>query len=321
MRLDKETIISYNNFNALTNDIIELAKEIMPDKIIYINFLNEKVQVTMKVSQHDTNVNVFEGDTIPVEDAICNNIDYKNGTPLILENISEENDFNEKVKNTIEKGNVGAYLGIPITFKNGARFGALCAAHHNKGSFDQDDVELLQKIAKLFSYYLELEHIAYKDALTNLENTQFLIIHHDEILNNGGLSIMLDLDSFKRVNDELGHHIGDEVLKEVGKKLNSFSKNFDDVYTVRLGGDEFFIYIKDKLTNDNIHEALNELVNSLNVWETNINNINLSSSIGAYLFKSNSFNKFTDLLKTTDELLYKAKRSGGNSYVFVAEKR
>lgn len=79
--------MSYKNFELLSNDIISLAKEIMPDKVIYINFLNDEVQVTMKVSRHDTKVNVFEGDEIPVENAVCNNIDYENEKPLILEDI------------------------------------------------------------------------------------------------------------------------------------------------------------------------------------------------------------------------------------------
>ncbi|MCU0105349.1 GAF domain-containing protein [Acholeplasma vituli] len=165
MKINKQTILSYHNFNALSNDVIELAKEIMPDKVIYINFLNEAVQVTMRVSKHNTNVNVKEGITIPIEDAICNQINYPSGKPLILENI-RENSFNEKVNKTIEDCNIGSYLGIPISFKNGVRFGTLCAAHHDRSHFEDKDVALLTNIAKLFSYYLDLEHIAYKDAHT-----------------------------------------------------------------------------------------------------------------------------------------------------------
>ncbi len=75
MEINKQTILAYTNFDALSKDVIELAKEIMPDKVIYINFLNDEVQVTMRVSQHNTNVNVVEGTTIPVAVAICNQID------------------------------------------------------------------------------------------------------------------------------------------------------------------------------------------------------------------------------------------------------
>ncbi len=221
MNINKQTILSYDNFNNLTSDIVALAKEIMPDKAIYINFLNDKVQVTMKVSNHDTGVKITEGDTIPVEEAICNMIDYKNNEPLVLENI-KDNNFSEKVNKTIADGNVGAYLGVPILFKNGTRFGALCAAYHNPSEFDVKDVELLQKLAKLFSYYLELEYLAYKDALTSLQNSQFLLAHSEEMLSDGGLAIMMDLDNFKAINDTFGHDVGNEVLQEVGDKLLKF---------------------------------------------------------------------------------------------------
>lgn len=207
MYITRKTVMSYNNFNALTNDIIELANEVMPNKAIYINFLDNNVQVTMKVSNNNTFVRVNEGEIIPVLNALCNQIDYDNGQPLIL-NSTKDNDFDEKVKQTIKKSNIGSYLGIPIRFKNGQRFGALCAAHHGESEFETKDIELLEKISNLFSYYLELESIAYKDALTGLFNSQYLLIHQDEMLESGGLAILVDLDYFKAVNDNLGHQVG-----------------------------------------------------------------------------------------------------------------
>lgn len=314
MKINPQTVLSYDNFEALTHDIVSLAKEVMPEKAIYINFLNNDVQVTMRVSKHDTKVNVVEGETIPVLNAVCNQIDYVNNKPLIL-NDAHDNDFPEDVKETIRKGNLGSYLGIPILFQDGTRFGALCAAHHDKSEFDDRSVELLQKIANLFSYYLELEHLAYQDALTKLNNSQYLISQYDNILLNGGVSIMIDLDNFKNVNDTLGHDIGDEVLKEVGRKLSLFTKAFQHALTVRLGGDEFYVYIKDKKDDDAIKECLERLLESLTRWETNLKGVRVSSSIGTYRFKKNEFTDFKDLHRVTDELLYAAKGNGKNTYV------
>ncbi len=315
MRITKQTVLSYNNFNALTGDIIELAKEVMPNKVIYINFLNDKVQVTMRVSKHNTDVNVKEGITIPVEEALCNQIDYQNAKPLILEK-ANKNSFDKGVNQTIENSNIGSYLGIPILFKNGTRFGALCAAHHESSPFEQSDIELLEKISKLFSYYLELEHIAYKDALTGLYDTQFLTAHHDEIIADGGLVVMLDLDNFKSVNDNLGHHVGDEVLKEVGKKLESFINDFDEAFLVRLGGDEFLIYIKDKMPEEEVKKTLEKLTKTFQNWNTPIGDILLSCSIGALMYKGLEYNRFVSLLKEVDGLLYKAKNKGKNTFIF-----
>lgn len=315
MKLQKEAVLSYDNFKSLSYDIIELAKEILPDKVIYINFLNDNVQVTMRVSKHDTDVNVFEGETIPVEEAVCNNIDYKSGKPLIFEDI-KENKFNEKINQTIKNGNLGSYLGIPIVYRNGQRFGALCAAHHDKSAFDQNDIELLGKIANLFSYYLELERQALIDSLTGLGNTRLLSSKKAEITENGGLVIMLDLDNFKQVNDTLGHHVGDLVLKEMGEKISQFADEFNSVDCFRLGGDEFFIYIKENMSENKTIEALNKLINTLKEWTTNIENIGLSSSAGAYQFDNNHDNNFTSIYKKVDSLLYQAKDQGKGTFVF-----
>lgn len=314
MKMNKQTILSYHNFNALSNDVIELAKEIMPDKVIYINFLNESVQVTMRVSKNNTNVNVKEGVTIPVEDAICNQIDYPSGKPLILENI-RENNFNENVNKTIKDCNIGSYLGIPISFKNGVRFGTLCAAHHDRGHFEAKDVTLLNNIAKLFSYYLELEHIAYKDALTGLYNGQFLLNRQNDIINYGGLTIMVDLDRFKDINDLFGHQTGDEVLIEVGKKLSNFTYDFKEAYAFRLGGDEFLVYINEALSNEQVHGLLEAMLQSLRKWSTNIGDVPLSSSIGAIRVNPKAYSDFSELLSKVDTLLYRAKHLGKNTFV------
>lgn len=313
--MDKQTILSYKNFEALSNGVIALAKEILPDKVIYINFLNKDVQITMKVSQHDTKVNVSEGETIPVEEAVCNQIDYEQGVPLILDNI-KENSFDEKVNQTIDRGNLGSYLGIPIRYQDGSRFGALCAAHHDKSSFDAKDVELLRNIARLFSYYLELENIAFKDALTGLYNPQFIKAKHEEILTNDGVAILLDLDNFKQVNDTFGHDVGDEVLKEFAQKLEKFTKNYKTAFAARLGGDEFFVHLREKINSASMRKALADLVVTLQSWKTEIGEVKLSSSIGAMNVKKDSFDSFASLYRTVDLLLYKAKNEGKNTFIY-----
>lgn len=316
MKLNQQTVMSYENFDDLSKKVIELAREIMPDKVIYVNFLNEDVQITMKVSQNNTLVKVDEGVTIDIADAICNQIDFDKGKPLILEDI-KNNQFDPRVKKTIEDLNIGSYLGIPIKYQDGMRFGALCAAHHDKSQFDQKDINLLESIAKLFSYYLVLEHIAYQDALTKLYNKRFLEIKNNEILNNNGLLLMLDLDNFKAVNDTFGHDTGDLVLKEVASKLKSFISKYQDAFAIRLGGDEFIVYINNNFERDEVLNLLNKLNKQLNNWETNIGNIYLSTSIGAIITKAGKESDLSEVLKEVDNLMYQAKKNGKNTYVLL----
>lgn len=313
MKLHEQTILAYSNFNALSKDILDLAKEVLPNKAIYINFLNDDIQVTMKVSEHDTKVNLLEGTTIPVTAAICNQIDYKTGKPLVLNDIKSMK-WDISVQSTVDSLNAGSYLGIPISFQNGTRFGTLCAAHDEKNAFSEKEVELLSTIAKLFSYYLELEHMAFKDALTGLYNMHFLKAHVNRMTRFGGLSIMLDLDFFKQVNDVYGHSVGDEVLIEVAKKLEFAIEGYKEAYAIRIGGDEFFVHITDSLTVSEVETLLNSLVKALSDWRSPIGDLPLSSSLGAYHYLETEDTSLEKLLKQTDDLLYKAKYRGKNTY-------
>jgi len=63
-------------------------------------------------------------------------------------------------------------------------------------------------------------------------------------------------------------------------------------------------------------EALNKLINTLKEWTTNIENIGLSSSAGAYQFDNNHDNNFTSIYKKVDSLLYQAKDQGKGTFVF-----
>lgn len=91
--------------------------------------------------------------------------------------------------------------------------------------------------------YKTLENMAFTDSLTNLPNRALFYeqLEHATLLakkdNTPFLLLMLDLDRFKYVNDTLGHHIGDQLLQEVGKRLKNIVRKSDTI--ARLGGDEF----------------------------------------------------------------------------------
>lgn len=205
-------------------------------------------------------------------------------------------------------------MGIPVSFKNGTRFGTLCAAHHDKSDFNEREVKLLENIANLFSFYLELEFLAYRDPLTNLQNKQFLFLKEDYIIKNGGLLVMLDLDNFKLVNDTFGHDVGDEVLKEVGRKIDKLTESLANSISFRLGGDEFLMYSE---SDDEVvaRQFIEQLMKDLRIWQTPIGNISLTSSIGGFFFLKNSFRSFDEASKHVDELLYEAKRKGKNTFL------
>lgn len=190
-------------------------------------------------------------------------------------------------------------------------------------SNDNLKVEILErnKIEK------RLKHQALHDALTMLPNRSALIyfLEHEipppESHNSVSALFFLDLDNFKQINDLLGHHVGDSVLKITAERLNNlnFPKN---TFIGRLGGDEFVLVMTN--INPDLHVA-KELVKKMaqQVISTLDKPIYLSEhklkapcSIGIKLFPSKNQGTVSDLLRQADIALYdiKEKTKGGFSF-------
>lgn len=168
-----------------------------------------------------------------------------------------------------------------------------------------------------------LEYMATHDALTGLPNRGLFQDRLDHAIKRASrektnLAVMLlDLDHFKRINDECGHLKGDEVLQEVARRLLSCLRESDTV--ARMGGDEFTIIIED-LTNpafaarvaqkllDVLHQPY--LVDE-RTWE-------ISASLGISLFPIDGEDG-SSLLKNADIAMYRAKRRH-NNYRFYSKR-
>lgn len=169
----------------------------------------------------------------------------------------------------------------------------------------------------------KIKYHAYFDSLTDLPNRVLLIdrltqgLTHAQI-NGEKLAILyLDLDRFKFVNDTLGHSVGDQLLREVAKRLSAcVPKN---ATLSRQGGDEFTIFLPN-IKNENevvkivnrIHESFTKPFNLLDI------EMNIKTSIGISIFPDNG--DTTELLiKNADTAMYKSKEITGNSYHFFSE--
>ena len=161
----------------------------------------------------------------------------------------------------------------------------------------------------------ELQQLVLFDTLTGLGNRRALL---DEIQNclskkNAEFALLfLDLDNFKRINDSLGHHAGDELLKIVGKRLTSCVRSSDIV--ARLGGDEFCVLVRKLRNRDDgcivATNILNILKNPIRLQATELI---VSASIGIVISPEDGTNT-EDLLQNADLAMYKAKALGRNKY-------
>ncbi|MGM0409363.1 MAG: diguanylate cyclase domain-containing protein [Bacillota bacterium] len=157
----------------------------------------------------------------------------------------------------------------------------------------------------------KFEYQAYHDQLTSLANREyfedrFLELKNKVANNNKKIGILfLDIDKFKKINDEYGHNIGDKVLKEVAMRLEKNLKNKDCL--ARLGGDEFVIMIADINSKKQLFKVAKRVVKAfdttLEVGEKEFN-IKLSGGISIYPTDGKNLEK---LLQNADYAMYKAK--------------
>lgn len=312
MVIPMQELQMYQNFNELASDVLELAKEIMPDKLIYLSSFTENEQVILRLSNADSHILLSEGMAVKLNQTACNQIDFENNQPLIYEDISKETDF-EELKKISEKININSYLGIPISLTNGEKFGTLCVVHQDAAHFDTKSISLLQKVAKMFSYYLMLEKLAYKDSLTGLYNREFLFAFFKEYSELGGTLFFLDLDGFKKINDLYGHDAGDQILKIVSSRIKKFIKHHENVFAVRLGGDEFIINLPHISSKEETAKQAEILLEYLNTWD---NEYQLSASLGIVHYTAEDTSALEKILKHADKALYQAKLAGKNTYKF-----
>lgn len=253
----------YENFNEFADDILELAKEILPDCLFFLSVFSNTEQHVLKVAGKKGNININEGATLSLNASACNRIDFSKGTPLVYEDVSKESSLDD-IRDTFKEINVYAYLGIPVILRNGKIFGTICAVHENATKFSLKSIQLIEKIAKMFTYYLELESLAYRDQLTDSYNRHFRIKYFEEFTQANGSIFFLDLDGFKVINDRLGHDTGDLILKEVSLRIEQYiKKNNLNGSIFRLGGDEFILNLCGELSEKELGEIATSLIESL----------------------------------------------------------
>ncbi|RCW69297.1 putative bifunctional diguanylate cyclase/phosphodiesterase [Pseudorhodoferax soli] len=165
----------------------------------------------------------------------------------------------------------------------------------------------------------ELQEIAFRDALTGLPNRLLLgerVASAVERCRRDHTSLALlfiDLDGFKPVNDSFGHHVGDAVLKEAGRRLAAGLRACDTV--ARVGGDEFVLLLEGVSDSAAIAQAAQRLIDVVSApMEQCGHEVRLSCSIGIALFPSDGPD--AELMAHADAAMYAAKRAGGSAYAF-----
>lgn len=170
----------------------------------------------------------------------------------------------------------------------------------------------------------ELTYDALHDRLTGLSNRSLFIDRLNRLIqyNRRGASypfsiIFMDIDSFKSINDSMGHNTGDHLLLLVGQRLQRILRTSDTL--ARLGGDEFIIILENTDGNLAALKVVQKIKKELSYpFELEKGRVYITSSIGIVPDIS-SYQSSEDILRDADIAMYRAKSEGKDRYVIFEE--
>ena len=167
-------------------------------------------------------------------------------------------------------------------------------------------------------------HVAHHDALTGLPNRSLLLDRLNQALNQAARSehrlavMFLDLDRFKSVNDTLGHHVGDQLLRHVAQRLREAVRAVDTVS--RLGGDEFVVVLHEVQSPDDAKLVAEKIIEVLApAVLVDEHSLHSTPSIGISIYPDDGAEAYA-LMKNADTAMYHAKANGRNTFQFFTAK-
>ncbi|MBF0285545.1 MAG: EAL domain-containing protein [Magnetococcales bacterium] len=168
----------------------------------------------------------------------------------------------------------------------------------------------------------ELKFQTYHDALTGLPNRTLFLDRLRQVLGHADRTgekvgvVIIDLDLFKNINDSLGHVLGDRVLQETGKRLQSALRDEDTAS--RMGGDEFACIVRQVRNVQDVVHVVRKLLSGVNAPLTlEGNQLFMAASAGITLYPEDGKDE-TALLRNADMAVNRAKQAGRNRFVFYA---
>ena len=211
-------------------------------------------------------------------------------------------------------------LSIPL-ISFGQTLGVLALHSSRRNAFGQNELQSLESVADICANSIQNAHfvervkqLAYLDGLTGIFNRRFFELRIMEELERarrygtGMAVIMADIDQFKRLNDDFGHLLGDEVLRQVSSIFHRQLRKIDVV--CRYGGEEFAIL----LTQTNVQQAMpiaEKLRRTIEGWQFPGVPRTMTISAGVAAFPTHGTTR-DEIVRAADVGLYLAKQAGRN---------
>ena len=209
---------------------------------------------------------------------------------------------------------------LPL-FKDEMCLGALSVYSTELDYYTDDHMRLLETVTRLASdalsnamQHAQAESNALTDPLTGLPNARYLALRFDEEAaraRRNGRSfqvVMLDLDDFKIVNDTFGHKVGDKMLREMGRIIQTQLREYD--FLARYAGDEFVAIVQELVGNqvEELRNRIEAVVSEFSLRVRGRGEARVGISVGTATFGADG-ESLDQLLVSADQAMYRAKSS------------
>jgi diguanylate cyclase (GGDEF)-like protein len=260
------------------------------------------------------------GDVIPTEAGLTSQALVRGKTVL-------QNDVTTSPDYVPGYAEVQSEICVPLIFF-GEKLGVLALDSKSPNAFLETDVTPLESVADICAAAIQNAHhfesakqLAYLDGLTGIFNRRFFEMRIVEELERAQrykseLSVlMLDIDNFKKLNDEFGHLLGDEVLRQVSNILQQHLRKGDVV--CRFGGEEFAVLLPQS-NNESAMEVADKLRRAIESWHFPGVPRPVTVSVGTA--HSPEFGETRDkVVSAADAALYQAKQAGRNCVISASK--
>ena len=267
-----------------------------------------------RVAASGGKIRLQEGDLWPLTDAIRKTV-LGERRPLLVEDLASSPLFPEGLRGQIQ---AGCGLLVPIVLDNEVA-GGLSAGKVQAGSIGQEEVDILLRLASQASVALanarlhaDIRALSLTDPLTDLPNRRHLDMHlqREVAAARRGRSVcvvLFDLDDFKAHNDNLGHVVGDQILRSFGRVLLGETRAMN--LAARYGGDEF-ISILTEIPRDGAVIHAGRVIERVRK-DPDLSRYGVTVSYGIGEFDPFTMFEVEDLVRAADDELYQCKVKRG----------
>ncbi|MBI3343389.1 MAG: EAL domain-containing protein [Gammaproteobacteria bacterium] len=248
--------------------------------------------------------------------------------PILVADAKQEPSL-ETFRETLKEEGIRALAFIPILYQK-RLLGKFMVYYNLPHAFSHEETQLAQTVASHIAFAIErvqqtakLEHQALYDSLTDIPNRTLL---HDRLRQaviagqRAGASLallLIDLDRFKEINDTLGHDRGDQVLKQIGPRIQGVLRLSDSV--ARLGGDEFAVLLPTVSNADHAVLTAGKILQALQTpFPVEGLELEIGASIGIVLCPEHGADAEL-LMQRADVAMYIAKQQGSGYAIYAPE--